>query len=245
VPTTVLGSEPTYSPIIITASLAMLAVLFSRRNRMAFGPSAVAAATQNDSPPPEEQRREARAISGSGEWRVGHQGRDQMFYEECHGGAWQRITIDGEMLTGRAHHVIYFASPENWLRYPDWARHRRDEIIARIKSHFREPDYEYAGGGSASAVAVSRNAGPMKSSELRAVVVTVALLLGISALMGWLVARGVSKGETYWPAKRASQQRSVVRATESAMFWTSIGVYSSIGIGTLGLAICIVRWSRK
>ena len=55
------------------------------------------------------------------------------------GGSWRRIPISGEMLTGRAHHVIYFAS----IRFPDWAEGRREEIIARIKSAFPEPDYEY------------------------------------------------------------------------------------------------------
>lgn len=76
-------------------------------------------------------------------WRVGHQGRDLMYYEEFRDGAWQRLEIDGEMLSGRPHHVIYFASPESWERYPAWARQRRDEIMARIKMEFREPDYEY------------------------------------------------------------------------------------------------------
>jgi hypothetical protein len=61
-------------------------------------------------------------------WRVGHEGRDMMFYEEKHGGRWRRIPIPGEMLTGRAHHVIYFAS----IRFPDWAEGRREEILARI-----------------------------------------------------------------------------------------------------------------
>jgi hypothetical protein len=78
-------------------------------------------------------------------WRVGHRGRDAMYYEELHGSSWRRIEIHGEMLTGRAHHVIYFDSPERWLGYPEWARDRRDEIITRIKSEFREPDYEYDG----------------------------------------------------------------------------------------------------
>ena len=66
-----------------------------------------------------------------------------MYYEEFSGGAWRRIEVDGEMLCGRAHHVIYFATVEDWLRYPDWASGRRDEIIARIKSKFAPPDYEY------------------------------------------------------------------------------------------------------
>lgn len=79
-------------------------------------------------------------------WRVGHSGRDMMYYEEARDDRWERIEISGEMLMGPAHHVIYFDSPEAWeKRVPDWARRRRDEIIARIKSAFRPPDYEYHG----------------------------------------------------------------------------------------------------
>ena len=88
------------------------------------------------------------ASGSSGEsrgWRVGHQGRDRMYYEELHDGAWRRIDIDGEMLTGRAHHVIYFASPDQWRSYPEWARDRRAEIVARVTSELREPDYEHYG----------------------------------------------------------------------------------------------------
>lgn len=44
-------------------------------------------------------------------WRVGHSGRDSMYYEEFRGGGWERLVIDGEMLMGPAHHVIYFDSP--------------------------------------------------------------------------------------------------------------------------------------
>ena len=78
-------------------------------------------------------------------WRVGHRGRDMMYYEEKIGGNWERLDISGEMLMGRAHHVIYFADAEHWQTYPEWVRHRRMEIIARIKSDFRAPDYEYQG----------------------------------------------------------------------------------------------------
>jgi hypothetical protein len=63
-----------------------------------------------------------------------------MYYEEFREGAWHRIEIDGEMLTGKAHHIIYFGS----LKFPDWARERRHEIIERIKSEFRPPGYEYS-----------------------------------------------------------------------------------------------------
>jgi hypothetical protein len=80
-------------------------------------------------------------------WRVGHQGRDSMYYEELHEGEWRRLELDGEMLVGRPHHVIYLGSKEAWKERPPWARDRRQEIIARIKSAFPVPDYEYDGEG--------------------------------------------------------------------------------------------------
>jgi hypothetical protein len=77
-------------------------------------------------------------------WHVGHAGRDQIYYEEFLDGKTRRIEIDGEMLVGPVHHVIYFVSPERWQqRYPDWARDRRDEIIARVKSELAAPRYDY------------------------------------------------------------------------------------------------------
>ena len=76
-------------------------------------------------------------------WRVGHQGRDGMFYEEMIDGRWERIPIDGEMLCGDAHHVIYFPTQREWDAMPEWTRGRRSEIIARIKTIFTPPDYEY------------------------------------------------------------------------------------------------------
>src|SRR3954463_6742846 len=109
-----------------------------------------------------------------------------MYYEELHGGVWERIAIDGEMLTGRAHHVIYFATPERWLQYPEWAKARRDEIIARVVSEFREPDYEYHSTGAASTVA---RAAPVMStpSGKRALVIAVLMLFAVAGGMGWLV----------------------------------------------------------
>jgi len=83
--------------------------------------------------------RRQRILDSQRGWRVGHVGRDAMYYEEFRDGAWHRIDIDGEMLTGKAHHVIYFGS----LRIPDWATVSRDEIIRRIKIEFHPPEYEY------------------------------------------------------------------------------------------------------
>ena len=191
-------------------------------------------------------------------WRVGHQGRDRMYYEELHDGVWERIDVDGEMLMGPAHHVIYFASPEAWLRYPPWARQRRDEIIARITSEFREPDYEYHGlaaGAPVSAVAApastdaparpaTRRASPPQSGT-RALLVAVILLFALAGAMGWLTARGLARGETYLANKRSYLRRMVSREQEPGLYWLSIGVYAAIGAGALTLGALGVRAGRR
>jgi hypothetical protein len=86
-------------------------------------------------------------VNAERNWRVGHEGRDSVYYEEFHHGAWRRLAIEGEMLGGRPHHVIYFGSIAAWSGHPEWARARRDEIIARIKSALAIPDYDYEGEG--------------------------------------------------------------------------------------------------
>jgi hypothetical protein len=180
-----------------------------------------------------------------------------MYYEELRDGVWERIHVDGEMLMGRAHHAIYFAAPERWLEYPQWARTRRDEIVARITSEFREPDYEYHGAGPGAAAA----SGPLKPNVVpraapgktavpppagqRALLIAVLLLFALAGATGWLVARGTVRGETYYPSKRPSLQRTVSREQEPAMFWVSIGVYALIGAGALTLGVLGVRAGRR
>jgi hypothetical protein len=193
-------------------------------------------------------------------WRVGHRGRDQMYYEELHQGVWERMEIDGEMLTGRAHHVIYFATPERWREYAPWARDRRAEITARITSEFREPDYEYHGlavtaGAAPSAAAsnVSPVGAPARKGGApvapvagnRALLVAVLVLLVLAAAMGWLVTRGVARGETYLPLKQATLRRTVSREQEPVTFWISIGVYAAIGAGALALGVLGGRAGRR
>jgi hypothetical protein len=193
-------------------------------------------------------------------WRVGHRGRDQMYYEELHQGVWERIEIDGEMLTGRAHHVIYFATPERWLAYPPWARERRAEITARITSEFREPDYEYHGlaaTAGAAPSAAATNVAPVGASARkggapvapvagnRALLVAVLVLLVLAAAMSWLVTRGVTRGETYLPLKQATLRRTVSREQEPVTFWISIGVYAAIGAGALALGVLGGRAGRR
>ena len=142
VQTTVAGSGTNlYSVPIILLCVGVLIKLASPHVRHEF------ARTACPTPPPTPAGVSAQAAPQGDHrtWRVGHRGRDMMYYEEKVGGKWEHLDIDGEMLMGRAHHVIYFADAEHWQTYPEWARRRRAEIIARIKSEFHAPDYEYQG----------------------------------------------------------------------------------------------------
>ena len=193
----------------------------------------------------------ASPLPGGRKWRVGHQGRDRMYYEEWHGFGWQRIDIDGEMLMGRSHHVIYFASPERWLNYPEWARHRRDEIIARIKSEFREPDYEYDNPSSASADAapitspgsvpapspVSQPAvsAPQKK-DVRMLLLGLVLFVGFGVFMLWTVKDGIEHGETFLPSKHSMRHR-VKLDDDPAQFWVSIAFNGTIGVLSTGFGL--------
>jgi hypothetical protein len=179
-------------------------------------------------------------------WCVGHTGRDMIFYEETHHGQTQRIAIDGEMLSGRAHHVIYFASPETWQRYPEWARHRRAEIIARIKSQFREPDYEYTDGGTASS-SVSPpipTAPPRLSSNDGSILPMLAFLILIAAACFWSAARGLERGEIRLPVKHNPASRIVTRAEKPALFWTSLGTLAVFGTGSSAFALWLIAARR-
>lgn len=232
VPTTVLPTDRTMFVPIIVVCLGALAVLLSRRVRLEF--VATSSPRVADAPTTSVPVREAR------DWRVGHIGRDRMYYEEWRDGAWQRLDIEGEMLTGRAHHAVYLASPELWPGYPAWARHRRDEITARIKSEFREPDYEYSSSGGIPTATTTMTptataATPSRSRHRFAPLLAVAILLALAGGMGWLVYDGVGTGETVFPSKSPSQRRSVVRADEPILFWVSIGLYATIAFGAVGL----------
>jgi hypothetical protein len=188
-------------------------------------------------------------------WRVGHHGRDAMYYEEMIGGSWQRIDIDGEMLMGRAHHVIYFASAEQWQRYPEWARHRRNDIIARIKSEFREPDYEYQMEtgtipqvSSATAVTSTHQGKEIVTAKQHAALwIVILILLTITSAMGWIVSRGIERGETAMPSKHASLQRTVTRNQEPASYWGALSVYTLIGLSTGVGSLWLIRmaWRLK
>jgi len=78
-----------------------------------------------------------------------------------------------------------------------------------------------------------------------ALLIAVTVLLAVTVGMGWLVGSGLSKGETYFPSKRATHQRVVIRQEEPATFWASLGLYAAIGAGTPGLAAWLARESFR
>ena len=150
------------------------------------------------------------------------------------------------MLMGHAHHAIYFASLEHWQSYPEWARHRRDEIIGRITSEFHPPDYEYD-LGRAGVVPSSKpiRRAPSTPTTLHAQMLVVVLLLALGAAMTWLVYEGLMTGDTWLPIKRATLCRTVSRFDEPILFWFSTGIYAAIGLGAVGLVGWGVAMTRR
>lgn len=250
VKTTVYHSRPVFAMPVAAFCGGVVAFFLAQGVRREFGVVAKEPSAVSSSPPPLPNAAVANEVPMASpaphdrQWRVGHRGRDMMYYEEWRDRAWQRIDIDGEMLTGRAHHVIYFPTETSWQRLPEWARHRRAEIIGRIKSEFREPDYEYQefSGGCGASTILSGPSKPAPASPVRetrrhlpAVVASVAFLLAIAGWMGWLVKRGIETGEVPFLAARGVPHRTVVRQQEPVMFWTCVGLYGAIGTGSVGL----------
>ena len=236
--TTVSASEAQYSPLLILVCCVVMALLLLPRVRAEFFTARPAAATAKGpvtQPPKFAPTNDA--IDAARGWRVGHQGRDRMYYEERRDGAWQRLDIEGEMLTGEAHHAVYLAAPDRWRFYPDWARDRREEIVARIRSEFREPDYIYGGelGGAPPVARAGAHKPVPHDGQPWAVWLTVALLLALAAGMAWLIWSGLDSGETWLPVKYAGARRAVTRVADPAMYWTALGLYVALGVGALGL----------
>lgn len=72
-------------------------------------------------------------------WTIRGQGRDRIQYVErgnC------SIVLDAELMCGPLHRVISVPTAANWdSKVPDWARGRREEILARLKLTFPRPKY--------------------------------------------------------------------------------------------------------
>lgn len=183
---------------------------------------------------------------GTRDWRVGHRGRDQMFYEERDGFSWRRIEIDGEMLMSEAHHVIYFATSVQWLaKYPAWAQGRRDEIIARIKSEFRPPDYEYFEGGglmpAASPPVLPASHGSAKGGSSLWMIL---FLLAASFYMGSMVQKGLKTGAVSFRWKYGVHVESS-RVEKPVAYWFTITVLSAITLSAGGGALWLIGASIR
>lgn len=256
VPTTTLPADFTmyfYLLPFVVVCVGIIAMLITKKVRAEFGivASRVSMPAKAASTPAPKSAgsttRQTEPTDRERGWRTGHRGRDFMYYEEWRDGAWHQIEVQGEMLMGPAHHVIYFDSPERWQRHPEWARGRRDEIIARIKSSFPEPEYEYQDDASPPPlraapkplVALARPKEP--ASRWVAHWVIVVLFAGFAAGMFWMVNDDVKTGETLMPIKQATLRRTVSRDQEPEMFWFSIGLYSIAGLGASGFALWLIR----
>lgn len=185
-------------------------------------------------------------------WRVGHRGRDCMFYEERIAGAWQRLDLSGEMLMGPAHHVIYFPTPEAWAKLPEWARQRREEILARIQSEFRPPEYEYAQDvkpASASSTPLRRAAPAVAAAlpqrQVMGLLGAVLALAGFAGFMAWRIQSGIEAGHISLPFASGGFRHQVELAVSPILFWTSVGLHGVLGAGSLMLAFWITRLSLR
>ncbi len=77
-------------------------------------------------------------------WYVEHNGRCGIFYYELYSLKIKKIFIDGEILIGIPSYVLYIPNDDDWLNnYPNWASSKKEEIIKRIKTKFKEPEYSY------------------------------------------------------------------------------------------------------
>jgi hypothetical protein len=65
-----------------------------------------------------------------------------------------------------------------------------------------------------------------------AMAAVILILLGVSVGMGWLVAQGISQGETKMPSKQASHRRVLKREEEPVSFWAALGVCGLVGLGS-------------
>lgn len=63
-------------------------------------------------------------------------------YEERKGPEWRRGFVLSEVTDYREPpHHLQIMNSARWTEYPDWTHGRREEILSRIRSELKEPDY--------------------------------------------------------------------------------------------------------
>jgi hypothetical protein len=85
-----------------------------------------------------EDRRAAEEKRG---WRLRCVSAGSWAYEEKRAGSWGGF-IMSELTDYREppHHLQIMSQPR-WIEYPEWTQGRREEILRRIRSELKEPDY--------------------------------------------------------------------------------------------------------
>lgn len=77
--------------------------------------------------------------------------------------------------------------------------------------------------------------------QLRALLLATALVLAIAASTGWLALRSLATGATHWPSKLPSQQRLISLDQDTAQYWAATGLYATLCLATLALALWGLR----
>jgi hypothetical protein len=74
-------------------------------------------------------------------WKIRRGGDHSRIYIEVDpSGGWRQITFRCEPYAKHVpRHALYLS--KDWKRYPEWAQSRKDEIMDRIKSELKEPEY--------------------------------------------------------------------------------------------------------
>jgi len=74
-------------------------------------------------------------------WKVRKGDNDTREYAEMdHNGVWRHVSFECETYAKNVpRHALYIR--KDWKDYPDWAQLREEEILERVKSVLKEPEY--------------------------------------------------------------------------------------------------------
>ena len=85
------------------------------------------------------QDRRAKEVSRG--WRLRCLGAGSWTYEEKRGDSWSGFVMPELTDYREPPHHLEVMCTARWSEYPEWTQGRRDEILARIRSELKEPDY--------------------------------------------------------------------------------------------------------
>jgi hypothetical protein len=86
-------------------------------------------------------------------WRLEFGHGSSFRYGEFHQVEWREVGFGYRRLSGKGPRILIFiAPPQDWAQQPQeaWAKDRREEILARVKSELKPPRYAYSDDGITS-----------------------------------------------------------------------------------------------